>query len=127
MKYSEIVFKIINSVLKVKEGDVISISSEIQNAGNSPEPLSELPLVEELAVGIRKKKAFPVLEISTENLQKRFFSEMNEEIYALPLNYYLKWIEDIDCFIEVGWKHYGFENEANRSLMGELQIAESLT
>ena len=101
---TEIVYKITDTVLKVQAGNVVSVSAEIHNSTNTANPLSELPFTEELATRIRKLKAFPVLEISTENLQKRFFSEMSDEVFSLPMDYYLRWIQDIDFFIEVGWK-----------------------
>ena len=101
---AEIVYKITDTVLNIQPGNVVSVAAEIHNSSNTSNPLSELPFTEELATRIRKKKAFPVLEISTENLQKRFFSEMSDEIFSLPMDYYLKWIQDIDFFIEIGWK-----------------------
>ena len=65
-----------------------------------------LPLIEELAVAIRKRKAFPVLEMSTEKLKKRFFAEMPEDVFSVPPNYYKSWINAIDKFIEISWESY---------------------
>ncbi|MDA3814616.1 MAG: hypothetical protein PF570_10240, partial [Candidatus Cloacimonetes bacterium] len=104
--FSELAFNIINNLLKIKKNDVISISGEIHNASNANEPLIELALIEELAVAIRKKKAFPVLEMSTEKLKKRFFAEMPDEIFSVPPNYYKNWINAIDKFIEISWESY---------------------
>ena len=91
-KYSELAFNIVNNLLKIHNDNVISIAGEIHNSNNSEEPLIELPLIEELAVAIRKRKAFPVLEISTESLKKRFFAEMPEDIFSVPPNYYKNWM-----------------------------------
>jgi leucyl aminopeptidase (aminopeptidase T) len=97
---------------------VISISGEIHNANNANEPLIELPLIEELAVAIRKRKAFPVLEMSTEKLKKRFFAEMPDEVFSVPPNYYKNWINAIDKFIEISWESYSsdFHDKSDRQL-----------
>jgi leucyl aminopeptidase (aminopeptidase T) len=105
-KYSELAFNIVNNLLKIKSDDVISISGEIHNGKNANDPLVELPLIEELSVAIRKRKAFPVLEISTENLKRRFFAEMPDEVFSVPPNYYKSWINSIDKFIEISWESY---------------------
>ena len=105
-KYSELAFNIVNNLLKIKSDDVISISGEIHNSKNANDPLVELPLIEELSVAIRKRKAFPVLEISTENLKRRFFAEMPDEVFSVPPNYYKSWINSIDKFIEISWESY---------------------
>lgn len=117
-KFTELAFNIVNNLLKIQNNDVISISGEIHNGNNSNEPFIELPLIEELAVAIRKRKAFPVLEMSTEKLKKRFFAEMPEEIFAVPPNYYKNWINAIDKFIEVSWEGYSndFNDNSDRQL-----------
>lgn len=103
--YSEIAFKIINHFLKLYNDSIVSISGEIHNQEGSQNPLVELPLIEELAVAIRSRKAFPVLELTTANLRQRFFSEMPEEVLSISPRYYQNWIDDIDIFIEVNWKN----------------------
>jgi leucyl aminopeptidase (aminopeptidase T) len=106
---SELAYKIVNIVLGVERGQVVSIGGEIHNDGadlltRSTEALAEIPLIEELAIMIRKKQAFPVIEISTDNLKKRFLNEMPDDIYDLPLDYYTKWVDTIDAFIDIGWR-----------------------
>ncbi len=105
-KYSELAFNLINNLLKIQKNEVISISGEIHNFHSTNEPLIEIPIIEELAVAIRKKKAFPFLEISTEKLKKRFFAEMPDEIFSVPPDYYKNWINLIDKFIEISWESY---------------------
>lgn len=101
---SEISYKIINIILEICQGDVISISGDIHNGNSEENALIEIPFIEELALSIRKRKAFAVLEISTENLKRRFLSEMPEEIYDLPIDYYSNWVENLDAFIDIGWR-----------------------
>ncbi|MCF7794151.1 MAG: aminopeptidase [Candidatus Cloacimonetes bacterium] len=105
-KYSELAFNIVSNLLHIQKDDVVSIAGEIHNVRSNEAALLELPLIEEIAVAIRKRKAFPVLELSTENLKKRFFAEMPEEVFSVPPNYYKSWINSIDIFIEVGWESF---------------------
>jgi hypothetical protein len=120
--YSELAFNLVNNILRLKKNNVISISGELYNDKKSiSAPLQEIPLIEELAVAIRKKFAFPILELSTTNLQKRFFSEMPESIYSLSPDYYKNWIAMIDSFIEIGWQKYfsEFESKTNAAEMND--------
>jgi len=72
-KFSELAFNIINNLLKIQKHDVISISGEIHNANNANEPLIELPLIEELAVAIRKTKSIPCFRDVYRKTEKTFF------------------------------------------------------
>ncbi|MBC8383925.1 MAG: aminopeptidase [Candidatus Cloacimonetes bacterium] len=105
-KYIELSYNIINNLLRIQKDDVVSISGEIRNGANADYALIELPFIEEIAVAIRKRKAFPVLELTTENLKKRFFVEMPDDVFSVPPNYYKNWINSIDIFIEVGWESF---------------------
>ncbi len=108
VNYPVIAFKIANIVLGIKKDDVVSVSGDIHNSPKDEaleDILAEIPLIEELALAIRKKKAFPVIDLSTDNLKRRFLSEMPEDIYELPLSYYTKWAERIDFFIDIGWRN----------------------
>ncbi len=108
VNYPVIAFKIANIILGIKKNDVVSISGDIHNSPRDEaieDVLAELPLVEELALAVRKKKAFPVIDLSTDNLKRRFLSEMPEDIYELPLSYYTRWVEAIDFFIDIGWRN----------------------
>lgn len=102
---AEIAFKIVTMILKIKPEQVVSLSGEIQNSNLDTETLAEIPLIEELALMIRKKKAFPVIELSTEKLRKRFFTEIPEDILTVPMTYYSNWITSIDSFIDIGWRN----------------------
>ena len=102
-----IAYKIVGQVLGVQKGQVVSIQGEIHNApeeGAYAFALAQVPLIEELALAVRKKGAFPVIEMSTENLRRRFLREMPEDIYDMPLDWYTRWAEGIDHHIDVGWR-----------------------
>ncbi|MCD4829289.1 MAG: aminopeptidase [Candidatus Cloacimonetes bacterium] len=102
-----IAYKIVGQVLGVQKGQVVSIQGEIHNApddGAYAFALAQVPLIEELALAVRKKGAFPVIEMSTENLRRRFLSEMPQEIFDMPIDWYTRWAEGIDHHIDVGWR-----------------------
>jgi len=122
--FPELAFQIVNHFLKISENNVFSISAEIRNSENSIDPLSEIDLAEELALEIRKKRAFPFLDISTENLKKRFFKEMPEPVFSQTPEYYLKWIDYINAFIEIGWKSIA-EDFYTESYQNKLQLQKS--
>lgn len=117
-KFKELAYNIVYNLLRIQKDDVISIAGEIHNGKNVEDPLLEIPLIEELAVAIRQKRAFPVLELSTENLKKRFFAEMPEDVFSVPPSYYKSWINSIDTFIEIGWESFAsdFKETSDRQI-----------
>lgn len=104
-KISETAYRVVNMVLKVKESDVIAISGDILNGKNSDDPLAQIELLEELAMAIRKKKAYPVIDLSTERIMERFCKEIGPEVLSNSLDHYIKWISGIDYFIDLGWRN----------------------
>ena len=73
MDYSEIAVKIVNYILCLQQGQSVTISAEIHNVFDHNDPLVEIPFMEEIALVVRKNKGLPILDVSTENLHKRFF------------------------------------------------------
>ena len=104
MNYSEIAFKLINSVLKIKAGQSVTVSSEIHNVFDFDETLAEIPFLEEIVLVIRKHKGLPVIDISTENLHKRFFEEISEDYHSISMQLFNKWIDNSDFFIDLSWR-----------------------
>ncbi len=104
MDLAAIAFNLTHNVIKIKEKHVVNLSAEIHNGYELDHPLIEIPLLEEMALSIRKLKAFPVLDIASENLRKRVFSELNNEQLFMPQHYYEKWVSLADIFIDFSWK-----------------------
>ena len=104
MNYSEIAYKIINNILRLTPGQTIMVSAEIHNVEEHDDPLVEIPFLEELALSIRKYKGLPIIDISTENLHKRFFEEVYEEDTTIAVNLFYKWLESADIFIDLAWR-----------------------
>ena len=104
MDYSEIAYKIVNFVLNLKAGESVLISSEIHNVFDNNEPLAQIPFLEELALIVRKNKGLPILDISTENLHKRFFEEILEDEATISTELLNRWLDSADYFIDLGWR-----------------------
>jgi leucyl aminopeptidase (aminopeptidase T) len=104
MDLAEIAFKIVHNVAKLKENEVVSLSGEINNLSND-KPLSQIPLIEEIALSVRKNKSFPILEISTLNLKKRTLNELPDDLFSFPTEFYEKWMKVIDIFIDFTWNN----------------------
>lgn len=103
----KLAFQVVHQILDIQPGQVAVISGEIHNAPNNSgmtNPLAEIPLVEEIALAVRKRGGFPVIELSTENLKHRFLREMPDDVYDQPLDYYRQWIGLVSCFIDIGWR-----------------------
>jgi hypothetical protein len=104
MDYSEIAYKIVNFVLNLKSGQSVLISCEIHNVFDNNEPLAQIPFLEELALVVRKNKGLPILDISTENLHKRFFEEILEDDPNISSELLNRWLDSADYFIDLGWR-----------------------
>ena len=104
MNYSEIAFKIINHVIRLQPYQSVTISAEIHNVYDFNEPLCELPFLEELALVVRKHKGLPILDISSENIHKRFFEEIIEENQDIATELLNKWLSMSDLFIDLSWR-----------------------
>ncbi len=100
-KYASLAECLVNDFLKIQQNNVVSIAAAIHNTTDAKNPLQEIPFFEELSLAIRKKRAFPVLELTTINLNRRFFNEMSDEVLSLNPTYYSKWINSIDFFVEL--------------------------
>lgn len=104
MDYAEIAFKIVNCILKIKAHQAITISAEIHNVSDYDDPLVEIPFLEELALVIRKARALPIIDVSTENLHKRFFEEINEDTLEISTEQFYKWMKTSEVFIDLSWR-----------------------
>ena len=104
MNYSEIAFKIINHIIRLAPFQAVTISAELHNVHDFNEPLVEIPFLEELALVTRKHKGLPILDISTENIHKRFFEEISEDNQAISTQLLDIWLAQSDIFIDLSWR-----------------------
>jgi len=101
--YQKISEKIINDILQVKPGQSVILYAEIHNVTEPKDPLEEIPFLEDIAISLRKKKALPILDISTENLHKRFFEEVDDN-HTIQNDIFSIWINGADYFIDFSWR-----------------------
>lgn len=95
---------LINNFLKIRKDDIVSIASEIYNCSEAKEPLVEMEIVETLFLELLRKKAHPLLNISVQNIQEKVKQEFPQSLQLIPDRFNRNFIENIDSFIEVGWK-----------------------
>ena len=87
----EVARKVVDKCMEVKEDEVILVRGGTHN----------FEFVENIAVHIRKKGAFPVVMADTDRLQKRMIEETDIEYLEKTPEYYLNWLEDIDGMIGI--------------------------
>jgi hypothetical protein len=104
MDLTEIATKIIKGVLKLTPGQSVTISAEIHNVYDNNDPLVEIPFLEELALQVRKYKGLPTIDISTENMHKRFFDEITDDSQSISLDLFNKYLNTSDIFIDLSWR-----------------------
>ncbi len=95
---------LIGNFLKIHRDDIVSIASEIYNTNNTTDPLVEMKMVEALFLELSLKKAYPILNISVQSIQERLKQEIPEFRQFIPQKINHVFLENIDSFIEVGWK-----------------------
>jgi len=101
LSLSKPVAKITDAVLRITENEIVAIEAELsENIEGSNDNL--LNLIEEFAFQIRKRKAIPVMEITTERLSGRIIQELTPDKLETPLKYFNKRFELFDAFINIG-------------------------
>ncbi len=83
--------KVVNQCMNIKEDEIILVKGGLHN----------FELVENIAVNVRKKGAFPVIMTDTDRLRKRILEEVDVEHLKKTPSYYLKWLGDIDGVIGI--------------------------
>ncbi|MCL1826700.1 MAG: hypothetical protein FWG20_01540 [Candidatus Cloacimonetes bacterium] len=122
----QIAKKIIHDIFQIKPGQSVIIFAEIHNISEPAQPLEEIPLLEELAITLRKHNAIPIIDISTENLHQRFFKEIDspdqtsQELFDL-------WINSADFVIDLSWRSNPllYKSVPEKSLMKYCNLSDS--
>ena len=97
---SEIISNFLKNLLKIKEGEVVSIFAEINDSHNT------LPFIEDLAIAIRHQNAIPNLDFYTQNIEKVFSEEWAKRTELFASNYYQNKLKNIDYFLIVDWHNF---------------------
>jgi hypothetical protein len=98
----ELAKTIVSDLARIQKDQIVNILAYIYNTPEHEDPLLELPLVEELALAIKEKNAFSILDLFSLNIKKQYTEENKRWIY--PTSYFLDKIEPSSAFIEVSWE-----------------------
>lgn len=90
---------LVNEYLQISLGQIIVLSGLVNNTADNV--TSDLDLIEELAIMIRKRGAFPVLDLASKRLKLRILEETPEDKYFVPTDYYVNWVNSIDVIIDL--------------------------
>lgn len=99
-KIKEFAYHIVNKSLKIKKNDVVSINADLLYEEDT---FLLLSLIEELAMNIRSRMAFPFFDFTISKLKTRFFDLPKKVIKNRP-NYYIENLKNVDVFIDLRWK-----------------------
>jgi aminopeptidase len=88
-KFGSIAEKVVGQSAGVKEGDVVLVFGSDE----------DLPLLEEIAVQVRKRGASPIVTVGTNKLNRRMFDEVSAKYDALPPEGMLKLAGIVDVVI----------------------------
>jgi len=92
VNYTDLASFIINKALKIKPQEVVLIRGGYL----------ALPFLEELVITTFKNGAFAELDFTTNNIYRRRILDVPEEYLSVTPKHLLRWIEDVDCIINVG-------------------------
>jgi len=102
-KLREITSNILQYFLKIHKDDIVLIASDIYN--KDPEaPLTEMPMVEALALELINRKAYPILNMGLQSIQETLREDSGKSNGLIPDKLNRNLMDTIDLFIEVGWK-----------------------
>ncbi|MFA7057574.1 MAG: hypothetical protein WC155_08465 [Candidatus Cloacimonadales bacterium] len=101
MKISEIYKVLIEDLLDVSAEQIVVLSGLISEDGSKE--ITDTKIIEEFAVLIRQKGAFPVLDLATKSLKLRMLNETEAENYFIPKTYFSEWVKLINIIIDVSF------------------------
>lgn len=99
----EVAEKIVNKCMNVEEDEVIQINGAPYN----------FELVEDIALHVKKKGAFPVIKSSSDSLEKKIIEGVDVEYLRKSPDHYLRWLDDIDGVI-------GIDHRKDPKILSEL-------
>lgn len=101
MNIIEIYKSLIDDYLQVSPEQVIVLSGLIDTTEKCD--FSDVKIIEELAVLVRSKGAFPVLDLASKSLKLRILEETPEEKYYIPTEYFSKWVQLVNVIIDLSF------------------------
>jgi hypothetical protein len=112
----DIISNLLNNFLKFRKNDIVSVAAEIYNTADSKDALIEMEIVEALYLELIRKKTFPLLNLSLQKIQQTLKEEFSAYETVIPEKIDQNFIDNIDIFIEVGWKKLSRQNLTDNDL-----------
>jgi len=101
MNITEIYKFLIEEYLQISSEQIIVLSGLFDTADNCE--VSDIKIIEELAILVRGKGAFPVLDFATKTLKLRILEETPEDKYYVPTEYFSQWVKLVDVIIDLSF------------------------
>src|SRR5690554_8532 len=101
MVISEVCKLVIEDLLNVRAEQVVVLSGLVNEEGNQEN--TDLKIIEEFALHIRKRGAFPILDLAIKSLKLRMLNETPADDYFIPRKYFSEWVKLINIIIDVSY------------------------
>lgn len=101
MNIKEVYKLLIEDYLKISAEQIIVLSGLIDN--EIPCKYTDINIIEELAVLIRNKGAFPLIDLAWKSLKVRVLEETPEEKYFVPTQYYSQWVKLVNVIVDLSF------------------------
>lgn len=101
MNIKEIYRLLIEDYLKVTSEQIIVLSGLLDTKEKCE--FSDIKIIEELAIIVRGKGAFPVIDLAWKTLKLRVLEETPEEKYFVPTEYYSKWVKLVNVIVDLSF------------------------
>ncbi len=98
---SQVYNYLIEEFLQISPEQIIVLSGLLDTSKSCE--LSDIKIIEELAIMIRVKGAYPVLDLATKTIKLRSLEETPEEKYYVPDEYFSQWVKLVDIIIDLSF------------------------
>lgn len=101
MNINEIYKLLIEDYLKISSEQIIVLSGLLETSHNSE--ISDIDILEDLAILVRNRGAFPVLDLASKRFKIRVLEETPEEKYFIPTDYFSQWVKLVNVIIDLSF------------------------
>ena len=92
---------LIEEYLQISSEQIIVLSGLLDTSNNCD--FSDIKIIEELAILVRGRGAFPMLDLASKSLKLRVLEETPEEKYFVPTDYFSRWVKLVDVIIDLSF------------------------
>lgn len=101
MVISEIYKLLIEDLLNVRAEQIVVLSGLVSEECSQEN--TDLKIIEEFALHIRKRGAFPILDLAIKSLKLKMLNETSAADYFIPKTYFSEWVKLINIIIDVSF------------------------